>query len=150
MLVGGTFCLQGGGVSRVFVVVCGVPLFSRRRIDLCVRSGVWSACVRRSLVVGLWFPQGGVLSWKTIPGNKVTFSCPFLQTQFSRKEAFFGRTGARWVGTDGCGCFAHCSACAGRSSTGGAAGCREWPRGLVTFPLCGRRVFLIGIISYVY
>ena len=26
---------------------------------------------------------------KIIPGNKVTFTCPFLQTRFSKKEAFF-------------------------------------------------------------
>ena len=36
----------------------------------------------------LFFLKKRVLSWKTIPGNKVTFTCPFLQTRFSKKEAF--------------------------------------------------------------
>ena len=81
---------------------------------------------------------------------KDTLFTLFTNTVFQEGGLFWGDRGSmggdRWMRVL-CALF-----CVRRSVFfwGGAAGCREWPRGLVTFPLCGRRVFLISIISYVY
>ena len=56
MLIRNTCCFKKE-MSQVFVVIYGIPLFSKKKIDFRMQNSVKILCIPRSLLAELWFSK---------------------------------------------------------------------------------------------
>ena len=76
-------------MSQDLMVICGILLFSRKKIDLRVQNSVKSICIHRPLLAELGFLKKRLPSWKTVFVKKRTGEGHLISGYgFPRKNPF--------------------------------------------------------------